>query len=117
MTGYLFYPPADAAQDRIWQDTRESWGEAQADAYITGLHAHLRKLTPIRALWRKLPARLVNPPDLQIEAWFSRYERHIIIFRVLSDERIGIISILHERMDLPVRLAGDLLNILRRDAE
>lgn len=117
MAAYLFYPPADAAQDRIWRDTAETWGEAQAETYILGLHAHLLKLSQTRALWRKLPRALAIPAGLNIEAWFSRYQHHYIVFRQLSGNRIGVISILHERMDLPVRLADDLLSIVRRDAE
>ena len=55
MAAYRFYPRADAAQDRIWRHTTETWGEAQAIAYITGLHAHLQLLCEDRRLWRRLP--------------------------------------------------------------
>ena len=116
MAGYLFYPPADAAQDNIWKTTAGIWGEAQAQAYILGLHRHLQRLSETPALSRKLPSALTIPAELDIEAWFSRYEHHYIVFRTLSGARIGIVSILHERMDLPVRLADDLLSIARRNA-
>lgn len=115
MAGYLFYPSADAAQDRIWRDTVERWGESQAETYILGLHRHLQKLSVTPALWRALPRPLTVPDDLDLDIWFSRYEHHHIFFRKLSGGRIGIISLLHERMDLPVRLAGDLLNITRQN--
>lgn len=111
MAGYRFYPPADLAQDRIWRDTEKTWGEQQAKTYIIGLHRHLDKLSRQPVLWRKLPASLLVPTDLDREIWLSRYQRHFIIFRELSDGRIGVISILHERMDLPMRLADDLLSI------
>jgi len=117
MAGYLFYPNADIAQDRIWRDTVEKWGEQQAEAYILGLHRHLQKLSATPALWRQLPRSLAVPKPLDVDVWFSRYERHCIFFRKLSAERIGIISLLHESMDLPVRLADDLLNIARRDTK
>ncbi len=108
MAGYLFYPPADAAQDRIWSDTVERWGEAQAVRYIKGLHAHLQWLSETRAVWRRLPDSLVIPADIEATAFFSRYERHYVFFRSLRDEKIGIMSILHDRMDMPARLAEDL---------
>jgi len=108
MAGYLFYPPADAAQDRIWQDTVETWGEAQAIRYIQGLHAHLQRLSETPALWRKLPGKLAVPADLKLDAYLSRYERHYVFFRKLSGDRIGILSLLHDRMDVPARLAEDL---------
>ena len=111
MSGYLFYPPADAAQDRIWKDTIIQWGEAQAFTYITGLHAHLQKLSETKALWRRLPSDLVVPADLKVQAFFSRYERHYLFFRELPSGKIGIMAILHDRMDIPVRLHEDMSGI------
>lgn len=108
MAGFLFYPTADTAQDRIWEDTVEAWGEAQAIRYIRGLHAHLQMLSETPSLWRRLPGKLALPADLKIDAYFSRYERHYIFFRELSGGRIGVLSLLHDRMDVPVRLADDL---------
>ena len=108
MGGYLFYPPADAAQDRLWKDTAAQWGEAQAVTYITGLHAHLQTLSETKALWRRLPGDLAVPADLKVHAFFSRYERHYLFFRELQSGKIGVMAILHERMDIPVRLHEDL---------
>ncbi|WP_426238577.1 type II toxin-antitoxin system RelE/ParE family toxin [Pararhizobium sp. DWP1-1-3] len=111
MAGYLFYPPADAAQDRIWRDTVVQWGEAQAVTYITGLHTHLQKLSETKALWRRLPSDLATPADLKAHAYFSRYERHYLFFRALPSGKIGVMAILHDRMDIPVRLHEDLTGI------
>jgi toxin ParE1/3/4 len=111
MGGYLFYPPADAAQDRIWKDTIIQWGEAQAVTYITGLHAHLQKLSGTKALWRRLPSDLAVPAGLKVQAFFSRYERHYLFFRELPSSKIGVMAILHDRMDMPVRLHEDLSGI------
>ena len=108
MAGYVFYPTADAAQDRIWTDTVARWSEEQAVIYIRGLHAHLQRLSTTPSLWRRLPNNLVTPRDLHIEAYFSRYERHYLFFRPLPSGKIGVMSILHERMDLPARLFEDL---------
>ena len=41
MVTYRFYPRADAAQDKIWRDTFDKWGEEQAITYIMGLHEYL----------------------------------------------------------------------------
>lgn len=108
MASYRFYPRADAAQDKIWRDTVEQWGEQQAVAYIGGLHGHLQRLCEDRAIWRQLPHRLAVPVDLKRKAYFSHYERHYIFFRELDNGALGVMSILHERMDLPVRLKDDL---------
>ena len=114
MSGYLFHPPADAAQDRIWKDTVVHWGEAQAATYITGLHAHLKTLSETKALWRRLPSALAVPAGLNIQAFFSRYERHYLFFRALPSGKIGVMAILHERMDIPVRLHEDLSGIANK---
>ncbi|WFU10601.1 type II toxin-antitoxin system RelE/ParE family toxin [Rhizobium sp. CB3090] len=112
MHGYLFYSRADAAQNRIWIDTAERWGEPQANKYIIGLHAHLEQLSKAKALWRRLPKNLVAPADTEASIFLSRYERHYIFFRELPSGKIGVMSILHERMDLPVRLREDLTSII-----
>lgn len=108
MPAYRFYPPADAAQDKIWHETVEKWGEAQAEFYLRGLHMHLQRLCDNRLLWRRLPQRLAVPSDIKREAYFSRYERHYLFFRTLDNGDLGVMSILHEKMDMAVRLREDL---------
>lgn len=107
----MFFPPADAAQNEIWDYTCDLWGQEQAEKYITGLHEHLKLLSEKKKLWWSLPAGRVVPSDLNIQAYFSRYEHHYIFFRELSGNRVGVMSILHEKSDIPVRLRGDLNKI------
>jgi len=114
MAAYRFYPRADAAQDKIWRDTVEKWDEKQAITYITGLHAHLQRLCEERAIWRKLPQRLAIPADVKREAYFSRYEHYYVFFRELDNGDLGVMSISHERMDVPARLAEDLAALAGR---
>jgi len=102
MVGYKFFPPADKSQDEIWDYTYKEWGEAQADKYITGLHSHIQKLADKKLLWRPVPKSLVLPSDLEMEVFFSRYERHYLFFRELTEDMIGIMSILHDSMHIPV---------------
>lgn len=80
----------------------------QAIRYITDLHNHLQTLSETPALWRKLPGNLAIPADLKLDAYFCHHGRHYVFFRTLTGDRISIISILHDRMDVPVRLAEDL---------
>ena len=108
MVAYRFYPRADAAQDKIWRATFDAWGEKQADGYILGLHAHLQRLCEDRLLWRQLPQSLAVPADIKRQVYFSRYQHHYLFFRELENGDLGVMSILHERMDLPVRLKEDL---------
>jgi plasmid stabilization system protein ParE len=48
------------------------------------------------------------PSDIKHEAYFSRYERHYLFFRTLDNGDLGVMSILHEKMDMAVRLREDL---------
>lgn len=105
---YLFYPSADDEQDRIWNDTREQWGEQQANAYIRELHHHIERLCYNPGLWRKLPERLTARLDINMPIYVSRCNRHYIFFRRLPSGNLGVMSILNIRMDIPARLAIDL---------
>lgn len=111
MSGYRFYPTADARQDEIWDYTLNEWGEQQAEKYIIELHSHLSKLANNKLLWQDLPTRLVIPNDLSLSVYFSHYSKHYIFFRELSDGTIGIMTILHETMDVPIRLKEDLTKL------
>ena len=90
-----------AARERliqIWQYTSQTWDDEQADAYITGLIRSIEQLTENRGVWRTLE-------DLRFTGvFFVRIKRHYIFFRELSEGALGVITILHETMDLPGRL-------------
>jgi toxin ParE1/3/4 len=107
MSRYVFFPTADRAQDEIWQYTADAWNEDQADAYIFGLHRHLAMIADHPALWRPLPKPIQQKLNELPEVFVTRYERHLIFFKQLSSDRIGVISILHERMNLPAHLLKD----------
>ncbi len=111
MFTYLFFPSAVKAQDDIWHYTYKEWGQKQAEKYINGLHDHLQALSEKKKFWRLLPNSLIIPPDLNLQAYFSKYEHHYIFFRELPGGKIGIMSILHENADIPVRLRQDLSRI------
>jgi len=108
VSAYLFFPPADDSQDEIWRYSCEAWGEKQAEKYINGLHLPLQLLSEKKKFWRPLPTHLVIPRDLNMEAYCSRYEQHYLFFRELSVCSIGVMAILHEKSDMPVRLCENL---------
>lgn len=93
-----------AAQSRlleIWDYTERTWGVKQADAYIRSLVAAITQAQNERHRWRPLRDRSL--PGV----FFIRHEHHYIFFRQLSDGALGVISILHENMDIPARLKDD----------
>jgi plasmid stabilization system protein ParE len=99
---YRFYTAADRRQDEIWDYTVEKWGEEQAIRYIKGLHEAIAQAAAGQIVWRKP----MHPKLSGI--YFFRYENHYVFFRELPNNVIGVISILHENMDLPSRLEDDV---------
>ncbi|MGF1642115.1 MAG: type II toxin-antitoxin system RelE/ParE family toxin [Thiotrichales bacterium] len=105
--GYRFHPLAAEQQVRIWRDTFERWGEAQADRYIDGLHAALARVAGDRG-WpgvRSVPAAAA--PNVK----FFHYGRHYVFFREEEPTAGGlllVLTILHDRMDIPRRLGEEL---------
>jgi toxin ParE1/3/4 len=108
MTGFRLYRTADERLDEVWSYTYEKWGEQQAEKYIKGLFDYFQKLSDNKLLWCSLPGRLVVPEQLDIALYFGRYKQHWIFFKELSSGDIGIAAILHDAMDIPVRLQDDL---------
>ena len=113
MAGYLFFPPADMRLDDIWEYSEDKHGTKQAETYMIGLHNHLQELSEKKKLWKPIPKNLAVPADLNIQAYVSKYEYHFIFFREFPSGKIGVMSILHESMNVPVRLKEDLDKILR----
>lgn len=78
--------------DDIYRHTRDRWGEAQADRYITGMFEAFERIEPHDVASRPIPA------EFGVDGFFFRYERHFVYWRRLSNGDIGIATILHERM-------------------
>jgi plasmid stabilization system protein ParE len=93
-----------AARDRlleIWDYTERTWGEEQADNYVRGIVDAATRVQRERFRWRSVGDATLSG------VFFFRYEHHYIFFRELSDGTLGVISILHENMDIPSRLKED----------
>ncbi|NRA88906.1 MAG: type II toxin-antitoxin system RelE/ParE family toxin [Rhizobiales bacterium] len=108
MAGYVFYSSSDSKLDEIWQYSEDTHGTRQAEKYMLGLHAYLQNLSENKKIWKKLPKNLTVSDDLDVQLYFNKYEYHFIYFREFPSGKIGIMSILHETMDIPVRLKEDL---------
>jgi plasmid stabilization system protein ParE len=95
-------PAAESRLIGIWRYTLETWDEEQADSYVTGLVAAIEEVADNPSHWKA-----VRDPALR-GVWLIRYRHHFIFFRQLSGDRLGVISILHESMDIPRRLMEDV---------
>lgn len=95
------FPAAESRLIEIWDYTLDRWREKRADAYIRGLVTAIHALEGNRHLWRRVPDKTLAG------IWFARHEHHYIFFRELSRGTIGVITVLHENMDLPARIKDD----------
>lgn len=85
----------------IWAYTERTWGEEQADRYVRGLIDSIHTAQSKRHQWRSVLDEALSG------IFFIRYRHHFLFFRELSNGSLGVISILHENMDIPTRLKED----------
>jgi len=94
-------PPAEARLVEIWTYTKIKWGQVQADRYLRGLAAEIKDADRKRKNWKRFPDAVIRG------VFYLRYRHHRIFFREFSGGVIGVITILHESMDLTARLRED----------
>ncbi len=99
-----FLPAAKNRLLEIWDYTERTWGEAQANKYVRGLVGAIHEVADGRRQWRPVLDEGLRG------VYFIRYERHFIFFRSLSGDAIGVISVLQENMNIPMRLRDDDAN-------
>lgn len=87
--------------DDIYRYTREHWGEAQADRYVSGLFEAFQRIETRGVVSRPVPA------EFGVEGYMFRYEKHLVYWRPLSNGDVGIVTILHERMHQIERFRED----------
>ncbi|WP_404338027.1 type II toxin-antitoxin system RelE/ParE family toxin [Sphingomonas sp. MMS12-HWE2-04] len=92
MSGSRLLRDAEHRIAEIYHYTLARWGEEQAELYYQGLLDTFEALADRAVVWRELPA------EFDIAGYFCRYERHLIYWRLLDDGKVGIGTILHERM-------------------
>jgi plasmid stabilization system protein ParE len=106
---YRFHPIALEQQEAIWFYTYETWGVDQADRYIAELHGFIEGLCrePNSPRIKRVPVSFEDP------VYVARYRHHYVYFKWASSESdtILVLSLLHESMDLPMRLRETLSRI------
>ncbi len=94
-----YYLTNKAVEDltNIWNYTFEKWSEKQADKYYTMLIDNCQEIANNPKLGKNY--------DRIISTLFGmRTIRHIIFYRIISIDKVEIIRILHESMDLKKRI-------------
>ena len=97
MAGYSFTNKAVNDLSDIWNYTRDSWSEKQADKYYTMLLDFCKELSDKPNIGKKYD-------EVYTDLFGYRVNQHIIFYRVISDKEIEIVRILHIRMDMKSRL-------------
>ena len=101
MTGVRVQRAAALRIEEIYRYSRERWGEAQAESYVTGLFEAFDDIATGAVASRPVPA------EFGVEGYVFRYRRHFIYWKTLSDGAVGIVTVLHERMHLAARFQED----------
>jgi toxin ParE1/3/4 len=96
------FPAARLRVIEIWNYTETQWGEEQADQYVGDLVGAIERHAFNPKSWKPVPGEDLNG------VFVVRHARHFIFFRDLGSSSIGVISILHESMDIPNRLREDV---------
>jgi toxin ParE1/3/4 len=102
MSSFRVQRAAGHRLDEIYVYTRGLWGELQAELYITGMFARFEAIAAREFPWRSIPA------EFEVSGFVCKYERHFIYWKMLADDVVGIVTILHERMHQIERFKDDL---------
>ena len=81
----------------IWDYTFEKWSEKQADKYYTTIKLTCNAIGQNPEVGKEYDGISNNLLGL-------KSGKHIIFYKSISDERIEVVRILHERMDLKKKL-------------
>ena len=92
MTAVRVQEAAALRIDEIYRYSRDRWGEAKANACVTGLIEAFESLVAGGIASRPVPA------EFGVDGCVFRYEKHYVYWKRLGNGDIGIVTVLHERM-------------------
>lgn len=101
MKSCKFHPEAEIRIAEIWRFTYQQWGEEQADKYLLNIDTEIKRLCAGELIGRNY--NHLEKHDIK----FISCQRHYI-FYTEDEDNIFILTVLHDVMDLPIRLK-DLL--------
>ncbi len=104
MSDFLVQKSAVVRLKEIYRYTVKQWGENQADLYLKGMFDHFDKIAKKQVRWILVPA------EFQVSGFYSIYEKHYIYFKELASGKVGIVTVLHERMHQMDRFKEDSIN-------
>lgn len=98
ITAFVLTNAAKADLKEIGRYTQDNWGLAQRDRYLTMLDESFHKLSG---------NQLMGQDCSDIRPSYRKYHvgKHFVFYRQLASNQIEIVRILHERMDVEIRIA------------
>ena len=97
MAKYRFTNKAVEDLSNIWRYTVETWSERQADLYYEMLISCCQDVADHPAFGKRYD-------EIAEDLYGFRANRHIIFYRIISQNEIEIVRILHGTMDLKNRI-------------
>ena len=104
MTRVRVQEAASVRIDEIYRYTRDRWGAAQADAYITGLFEAFERIEAGGIRSRPTSSSRIRGERVRIPI----RETLRLLVKTLENGDIGIVTVLHERMHQIDRFREDL---------
>jgi len=98
MAKVIFRQKAIDDLNHIWDYTFEKWSEKQADKYYATIKMTCNGIGENPDIGKEYDG--INRNLLGLKS-----RKHIIFYQVISNERIEVVRILHERMDLKNRIS------------
>ena len=97
MADYILSERSKKDLVEIGDYTKRTWSEEQSIRYLRLLFSQFRLLATRPSLGRSYDQ--IHPG-----LWGCHCGKHIIFYRILADDRVRIIRVLHEKMDYPQHL-------------
>ncbi|WP_422032058.1 type II toxin-antitoxin system RelE/ParE family toxin [Roseovarius sp.] len=100
MRRFHLSPLAESDLTEIWRYSAETWGEAQADRYVSDLFDRFAWVADHPEMGRKRPEILPGASSMQVG-------RHVIFYETVAG-RVVILRIVHERRNMAaLRFVGE----------
>ena len=97
MAKYILSNKAVEDLSNIWNYTYDVWSEKQADKYYNLLLDSCQDLAAAKIAGK-------HYPEIDRDIFGFRILQHIIFYRLLKNDNLEIVRILHSRMDLKNRI-------------
>ena len=101
MSRFLVLSSASLRIEEIYRYSLDQWGEDQAKTYLEGLFDAFDKINSHGVISKPIPA------EFGVDGFYFRYEKHFVYWKRLSSGKIGIVTVLHERMHRIGRLKNE----------